>query len=98
MLDDDGEFDVEGPEEDRDAQLEPRPENCAWHVAGSHQAGPVSHCRRGKVKSLRTYRENAVGVKTDPSSSATYKNWSLAGFETKWHCGEGVFLAYSIVL
>ena len=28
-----------------DAQLEPRPENCFWHVFGSHQAGPVSHYR-----------------------------------------------------
>ena len=28
-----------------DAQLEPEPENCFWHVFGSHQAGPVSHCR-----------------------------------------------------
>ena len=28
-----------------DAQLEPGPENCFWHVVGSHQAGPVSHCR-----------------------------------------------------
>ena len=33
-----------------DAQLEPGPENCAWQVTGSHQAGPVSHCRRGEVR------------------------------------------------
>lgn len=27
-----------------DAQLEPGPEKRFWQVAGSHQAGPVSHC------------------------------------------------------
>ncbi len=34
----------------RAAQLEPAPENCFWQVAGSHQAGPVSHCRKGEIR------------------------------------------------
>ena len=33
-----------------DAQLEPGPENCFWHVVGSHQAGPVSHYRKGEIR------------------------------------------------
>ena len=33
-----------------DAQLEPGPENCFWHVFGSHQAGPVSHYGYGEIR------------------------------------------------
>ena len=39
--------DTDGAGARRDAQLEPEPEYCGWHVSGSHQAGPVSHCRKG---------------------------------------------------
>lgn len=34
----------------RDVQLEPGPEKWGWQVVGSHQAGRVSHCRRGEVR------------------------------------------------
>lgn len=44
-----------------DAQLEPGPENCFWHVLGSHQAGPVSHCGNG-------------GSDTDGVSKTIYNN------------------------
>ena len=35
---------------DGDAQLEPGPENCFWHVFGSHQAGRVSHYRLREIR------------------------------------------------
>ena len=47
------EDDIEEAEEtggSGDAQLEPGPENRFWHVVGSHQAGPVSHCGKGEVR------------------------------------------------
>ena len=41
---------LEGAGEARSAQLEPGPENRCWQVVGLHQAGPLSHCRRGEVR------------------------------------------------
>ena len=44
-MDDTGEAGRIGGGGGGDAQVEPGPENFFWHVFGSHQAGPVSHCR-----------------------------------------------------
>ncbi len=48
------EDETEELEWDGDAQLEPAPENCFWQVAGSHQAGPVSHWRKGEFRHGRS--------------------------------------------
>lgn len=76
--------------EGEDAQLEPGPENCFWHVPGSHQAGPVSHYGNGGSDTDEVSKtiHNDYRLLTHPAPLPVDQLWS-AGFKGQRRWREG---------